>query len=106
MAGSRTLELRAGYSGPGRQQASAEDRAGLADVAVSTKRSEGSQAAEARSSEVRPAAVLVRREAVGEASAPTTEARKASSATATYWAPDDPGTDDEFALGETAGGRR
>ncbi len=66
-AGPRTLELRAGYSGPGRQQASAEDRAGMADVAVSNKRGEGHAASEPRPGEVRPAAVLVRREAAGEA---------------------------------------
>lgn len=105
-AGPRTLELRAGYSGPGRQQASAEDRAGLADVSVSTKRVESTPAADGRAGEVRPAAVLVRREAGGEAAGPATEARKTASATSTYWAPDDPGTEEDFGFGEAATRRR
>lgn len=105
-SGPRTLELRAGYSGPGRQQASAEDRAGLADVAVGAKRAEGLQGSEARPGEVRPAAVLVRREAGGDASTPAAEARKSSQASSAYWAPDDPGTEEDFAFGEAATRRR
>ena len=103
---SRTLELRAGYAGPLRKAASAEDRAGASDVAFAARQAEATGAGEARVSEVRPAAVLVRREPAAD---PTNgEARKPAAAAASpYWAPDDPGTEDEDrAFGETAGGRR
>ncbi|MFO1170691.1 MAG: heme biosynthesis HemY N-terminal domain-containing protein [Hyphomicrobiaceae bacterium] len=89
-SGPRTLELRAGYAGPMRQ-VSAEERAGAADVAIATR-------SEPAAKEPRPAAVLVRRDPAATDGAPTTV--KAGS----YWAPDDPGSPEDFA--DTADGRR
>ena len=93
----RTLELRAGYAGPTRQT-SPEERAGAAEVDIATWRAEA-QTSETRVPEPRPAAVLVRRDPV------TAEPISVASKAGPYWAPDDPGSPEDFA--ETAeGGRR
>jgi HemY protein len=105
-AGPKTLELRAGYSGPLRQTASAEDRAGSADVAIAGRPTEAASTGDGRTAEGRPAAVLVRREATADL-APATPREARKPAASPYWAPDDPGPEDEDRpLGETAGGRR
>jgi HemY protein len=102
-SGPRTLELRAGYAGPSRHAASAEDRAGVADVAIAAQQGDAAAAAEARREDGRPPVVLVRREPAADTA--HSESKKPPPA-APYWAPDDPGTDDERAFGETVGGRR
>lgn len=93
----RTLELRAGYAGPTRQ-ASPEERAGAAEVDIATRRAEA-PSGETRAPEPRPAAVLVRRDPV------TAEPVAPHAKPGPYWAPDDPGSPEDYA--ETAeGGRR
>jgi HemY protein len=94
-----TLELRAGYAGPTRT-VSPEERAGATEVDIAARRA-GTQASETRALEPRPAAVLVRRDPVtGEPVPPPAVAKPGP-----YWAPDDPGSPEDYA--ETAeGGRR
>ncbi|MEZ5925467.1 MAG: heme biosynthesis HemY N-terminal domain-containing protein [Hyphomicrobiaceae bacterium] len=101
VATSKTLELRAGYSGPTRSEGSAEARAGQAEVTVTGTPPEGAPSVRA-TKEGRPAAVLVRRELQAEPAA----ADRHKSETTQYWAPDDPGTEEEPGFGEVAATRR